>query len=104
MLAAELSYGQQKLLEFARCLATNAHWLVLDEPVSGVSPHIVDALLNILRLLSKEGRAIILIEHNIRAVAELADMLVVLNGGRVVAKGPTREVLARGEVVEAYLG
>lgn len=102
--AADLSYGQQKLLALARCLAADARWLILDEPVSGVSPPLVEHLLETLRLLSKEGRAIILIEHNIRAVSEVADVVVVLDEGRVVATGATNEVFAQREVLEAYLG
>lgn len=102
-LASNLSYGQQKLLALARCLATDASWLILDEPVAGISPPLVDSLLKTLRLIAKEDRAIVFIEHDIRAVREVADAVVVLDEGRVVACGPTRDVLARDDVLEAYL-
>jgi ABC-type branched-subunit amino acid transport system ATPase component len=104
VLATQLSYGQQKLLALARCMATDSHWLILDEPVSGVSPALVDSILETLRGLARNGRAIVLIEHDIRAVREVADAVVVLDQGRVVTTGTSDDVLARGDVLEAYLG
>lgn len=104
VLAMELSYGQQKLLALARCMATDAHWLILDEPVSGVSPAIVEGVLKTLRLLATDGRAILLIEHDIAAVRQVADTVVVLDQGRVVVAGPSEAVLSRDDVLDAYLG
>ena len=103
VLATHLSYGQQKLLALARCMATDSHWLILDEPVSGVSPALVDTILDTLRGLARDGRAIVLIEHDIRAVREVADAVVVLDHGRVVATGTSDDVLARDDLLEAYL-
>jgi len=103
-IATDLSYGQQKLLEFARCLATEARWLILDEPVSGISPVLVESMIKILRSVVKEGRSIVFIEHDIKAVKEVADVVVVLDEGRVVVAGATAEVLARDDVMEAYVG
>ncbi len=98
-----LSYGQQKLLSLARALATDARWLILDEPVSGVSPPLISSVLETVRRLAREGRVVVFIEHDIRAVREVADTVVVLNEGRVVATGPTEDVLSRDDVLEAYV-
>lgn len=103
-LATDISYGQQKLLSLARCIATDAQWLILDEPVSGVSPKIINSILETLRKLSKTGKAIVLIEHDINAVRAVADNVVVLDQGQVVMTGTSAEVLSCDEVLEAYLG
>lgn len=102
--AASLSYGQQKLLALARCIATGAQWLILDEPISGVALPLVESLLRIFRQLNDGGRSLLFIEHDIRAVRDVADVVVVIDGGRVIASGPARSVLDRAELLEAYVG
>jgi ABC-type branched-subunit amino acid transport system ATPase component len=102
-LAKELSYGQQKLLSLARCMAMEARWLVLDEPMSGVSPDLIDVIVNNLQRLASDGAGVVLIEHDIRAVRKVADTVVVLDQGRIVTNGPSSEVLERRDLLEAYL-
>lgn len=102
-LAGDLSYGQQKLLALACCLATEAQVLLLDEPVSGVHPEMVDRILGLLRQLRELGKCIIFIEHDIRAVREVADSVIVMDQGKVIAQGEAAEVLNRREIIKAYI-
>ena len=99
-----LSYGQQKLLTLACCLASQANTLLLDEPVAGVHPQMGGRIISLLRDLKQQGKLIVFIEHDIAAVRELADEVIVLDEGKVIARGQTSEVLDRRDVVEAYLG
>ena len=103
-LAGELSYGQQKLLTLACCLATEACFLFLDEPVAGVAPERATQILDLLRKLSSQGKAIIFIEHDIEAVRQVADHVIVMDDGKIVTQGPPAEVLEKPEIMEAYLG
>jgi len=103
MRAGELSYGQQKLLALACCLATDARVLLLDEPVAGVHPGVAEQVFAVLRRVRAEGRLVIFVEHDLAAVRELADVVVVMEGGRVIAEGPPDQVLERPRVLEAYL-
>jgi ABC-type branched-subunit amino acid transport system ATPase component len=103
-LAGELSYGQQKLLTLACCLATEARILLLDEPVAGVHPEMASRILDLLRQLRDDGKLIIFIEHDISAVREAADVVIVMDEGRIIAQGEPGDVLARPEILEAYLG
>ena len=102
-LAGELSYGQQKLLTLACCLATEAQILLLDEPVAGVQPDMAEKILDLMRKLRDDGKLIVFIEHDISAVREVADHLIVMDHGKVRAQGPPKEVLERPEIMEAYL-
>ena len=102
--AGELSYGQQKLLSLGMCLATEAAILFLDEPVAGVAPQMVDKIVGLLLELKKKGKTIIFIEHDIETVRRCADRTIVMDEGRIIADGPTTEVLAKPEIMEAYLG
>lgn len=103
-LAGELSYGQQKLLSLACCLATEARILLLDEPVAGVHPEMVSEILSLLGQLRDDGKLVIFIEHDISAVRQVADLVVVMDDGKVIAQGSPHEVLDRPEIMEAYLG
>jgi len=102
-LAGELSYGQQKLLTLACCLATGARVLLLDEPVAGVHPEMASRILDLLRQLRENGKLVVFIEHDIAAVRQVADLVIVMDEGRVIAQGRPREVLERPEIMEAYL-
>jgi ABC-type branched-subunit amino acid transport system ATPase component len=102
-LAGELSYGQQKLLTLACCLATEAQVLFLDEPVAGVHPKMAERILALLKDLKDQGKVIVFIEHDIAAVRQLADHLVVMDDGKVIAEGAPVEVLERPAIMEAYL-
>lgn len=102
-LAGEISYGQQKLLTLACCLATEARIFLLDEPVAGVHPQTAKKILDLLRKLRDTGKLIVFIEHDISAVREVADHVIVMDHGKIKAQGPPKEVLERPDILEAYL-
>ena len=102
-LASELSYGQQKLLTLVCCVATGAGLLLFDEPVAGVHPEMTSRILSFLRQLQDDGKLIVFIEHDIAAVRRVADFVIVMDEGKVIAQGPSQEVLERPEILEAYL-
>lgn len=102
-LAGNLSYGQQKLLSLACCLATGGEILLLDEPVAGVHPDMASQILRHLLQIKEEGRTVVFIEHDIDAVRKVADKVIVMDDGKVIASGPKNEVLANSEIIEAYL-
>lgn len=103
-LAGELSYGQQKLLSVACCLGLGAKLLLLDEPVAGANPALVDRMLELLeRLRREEGKTIVLIEHNMDAVMQISDRVIVMDEGRIIADGTPEEVRESVVVIEAYL-
>ncbi len=102
-LAGELSYGQQKLLTLACCLATDARILLLDEPVAGVHPDMAERVLGLLRQLREMGKLVVFIEHDISSVRQVADLVVVMDEGKVIAQGKPSEVLDKPEILEAYL-
>jgi ABC-type branched-subunit amino acid transport system ATPase component len=104
VLAGELSYGQQKLLTLACCLATEARVLLLDEPVAGVHPEMLARILGLLTQLKGQGKLIIFIEHDIAAVRRAADEVIVMDEGKVIAQGAPNDVLERPEIMEAYVG
>jgi len=103
-LAGTLSMGQRKRLELARALATRPRLLLLDEVGAGLTPAGGIALRHLLARLRDEGLTILGVEHALHALADIADRLIVLHNGRIVAEGPPEEVLARSEVVEVYMG
>lgn len=103
-LARELSYGQQKLLTLTCCLATEARILILDEPIAGVHPVMAVRILDLLRQLREQGKQIIFIEHDLGAVRQLADQIIVMDAGKVIAQGQPGEILKQREILEAYLG
>lgn len=104
-LAEELSFGQQKLLAIARLLANEAQVLLLDEPASGVHPELVKKLLALIRRLAQEdSKTIVVIEHNMNVVKEIAGVAYFMDHGRILSAGLPHEVLADQQVREAYIG
>lgn len=103
-LAEELSYGQQKLLSIARLLAADAKVLLLDEPTAGISPYRVGALLSVIRRMAAEGKTVVIIEHNLNIMVEIADWLYFIDEGQVASFGTPTEVLSDPEVRAAYVG
>ena len=102
---AELTYGEQRLLQVARAAATGASVLLLDEPAAGMSAAETARLAAMLRqLTSGNARAVLVVEHNVRFVAAVADRVTVLAAGQVLARGTPDEVRADPAVREAYLG
>ena len=104
-LAENLSYGQQKLLSLARLLANDADLLLLDEPVSGIHPEMVDQILSLIRKIAEsERKTVLLIEHNIGAVLKVSDWVMLLDSGRLVAFGLPDEIREDRNLKEVYLG
>jgi branched-chain amino acid transport system permease protein len=102
--AADLPFGQQRLLEIARALALEPDLLLLDEPMAGLSGGEREDLARLLRRLRAGGMAIVLVEHDVEAVLALADRVAVLDDGRLIAlDGPAR-IRHDPAVVAAYLG
>jgi len=101
--AGTLSYGQQKLLNIACCLASGADLLLLDEPVAGIAPSMVEQILGIIRSLPEQGKSVILIEHNLDAVMQVCDRVIFMDAGRKVSEGTPEEVRNDPKVIEAYI-
>ena len=103
-LAENLSYGQQKLVEIARVLATGADIILLDEPVAGVNPTMRKHIKEVLRRLKKAGKTIFLIEHDMPFVMDVCEKVIVLDHGKEVIAGTPKQVMNDRRVLDAYLG
>lgn len=101
--ASELSHGERRQLEIAMALATDPVFLLLDEPMAGMGAEESTQMVFLLKSL-KKGRAILLVEHDMNAVFELADKISVLVYGKLIATGTPDEIRANQDVREAYLG
>jgi neutral amino acid transport system ATP-binding protein len=102
--AGSLSGGQRKLLEMARALMTDPTIIMLDEPMAGVNPALVQSLLGHIQALRDEGMTVLFVEHDMHAVRHISDWVVVMAEGRIVAEGPPSSVMHDQAVVDAYLG
>lgn len=99
-----LSYGEQKLLTIARLLATGAELLLLDEPASGLAAGALDQVMALLRRLRDEGKTLLVVEHNTRVVQQIADEVLFLHQGHLLAQGPPARIIADPALAEIYFG
>ncbi len=103
-MASELSYGWQKTLTLAIGIAANPRLLLLDEPLTGISPTRIDAIASLIRRARDSGVTICVIEHNVNLLMDLCDRIVALNAGRKMADGKPEAVTRNPIVIESYLG
>ncbi|HEV8723680.1 MAG TPA: ABC transporter ATP-binding protein [Candidatus Binatia bacterium] len=103
--AGDLSFGQQKLLEIAMALMNQPQMLLLDEPTAGINPTLINGLMNRLRRANREfGITLLVIEHNMRVIMNLAEYIYCLAHGELLAEGEPEQVRKDRRVIDAYLG
>lgn len=102
--AGSLSGGQRRLLELARSLMASPRILLLDEPTGGVNPTLVGEILDHLRYLNEQGLTIFMVEHNVKTVMALSDVVYVMANGEKIAEGSPEDIRENKEVIDAYLG
>jgi ABC-type branched-subunit amino acid transport system ATPase component len=102
--AGQLSGGQRKLLEFGMCFIAPPRVALLDEPFAAVHPVMRETMAGFIRRRNAQGHTFVVVSHDMPIVVELCGRAVCMNAGRLIAAGPTREVLKDRAVIEAYLG
>ena len=103
-LAGTLSYGEQRRLELARALASHPRLILLDEPAAGINPQESSQLLDIVQKIREHGTTVLIIEHDMRVMMNLADEIYALDHGELIAHGTPDEIRTNTRVIEAYLG
>ncbi len=102
--AGTLSGGEQQMLAIARALMAHPDLVLLDEPSLGLAPQIIEKIFEIIQMINKEGKTVLLVEQNALQALQIAHKGVVLETGKVALQGPAQELLASDEVRKAYLG
>jgi ABC-type branched-subunit amino acid transport system ATPase component len=102
--AGNLSYGQQKLVEFVRMLMCDPSLVLLDEPAAGVNRTLLNDLLEAVRQLRDQGKTVLLVEHDMKVVMGLCETVFVLDHGEKIAEGPPGVIQGDERVIEAYFG
>jgi neutral amino acid transport system ATP-binding protein len=102
--ARKLSFGQQKLLEFAAVLMSKPELVLLDEPAGGVNPTMIRFIMELIRSLNGEGMTFLVVEHNMSFVMELCEHIIVMNQGEKIAEGSPQIIQSDPVVLDAYLG
>lgn len=100
----DLSFGQKRLIEIARTMLNPHGMLMLDEPVAGVNPKLREEIKMLLLELKKQGETVLLIEHDMKFVTGVADRMIVLDEGKIIAEGIPKKIMKNKKVLEAYLG
>lgn len=103
-LSRDLSYGQKRLIEIIRVILNPHKVLILDEPVAGVAPLLRGKIAEILKDLKKKGETVFLIEHDMNFTLDIADEIIVMEKGKVIAQGNSIDIKNNPRVLEAYLG
>ena len=101
---SSLPFGRQKTLEIARALATEPKLLLLDEPAGGLSTLEIEQLAQVIKRIRDGGITILLVEHRMELVMDIADRVIVLNYGSKIGEGTPAEIQSNEEVINAYLG
>src|SRR5439155_16753423 len=102
--AGSLSYGQRKLLAFAGALMPDPELLLLDEPAAAVNPTMINQMKEHIRALHRQGKTVLLVEHNMDVVMDISQRVVVLDHGQKIAEGPPEAIRRDPRVIEAYFG
>ncbi len=102
--AGQLSYGQQRLLEFASATLSSPRVVLLDEPAAGVNPAMVEKLADHIETLRSQGVSVLIVEHQLDFIMRLCDVVFVLADGKTIAEGAPHEVARQPAVLDAYLG
>jgi len=103
-LAGNLPFGRQRMVEFARAIATEAELLLLDEPAAGLNIHETAELSELLRSIRDLGKTLLIVEHDMSLVMDISDEILVLDHGMKIAEGDPETIRKSPEVIKVYLG